>query len=194
MVSPGTYSVGISKIENGTITKLVDVQTFQVKPLREGTLQALATSDVDEFRRKLESLITKVGAFNHILGQTKKKIAAMTKALTRTPTEAPDVYSQLFILKKKLQTLQSQINGSGAKSEIGERNAPSFQSRMFTGYRALGTTYGPTPNHKQTVGVAIKEFEQAKNTLQAIVDKMPALENQLVKLGAPWIEGQAIPE
>ena len=194
MVSPGTYSVSISKLENGEITKLTEAKSFQVKPLREGTLKAIATSDVDQFRIKLESLITKVGAFNHVLGQTESKVNAMNRALAMTPTEAPDLYKKLFDLTSSLQSLQKQINGSEAKAEIGERNAPSFQSRMFTGYRALSTTYGPTPNHKQTVDVAIKEFEQAKNELQSIVDKIPSLENQLMKLGAPWIEGQSIPD
>ncbi|MFT6810275.1 MAG: photosystem II stability/assembly factor-like uncharacterized protein [Saprospiraceae bacterium] len=194
MVSPGTYSVSISKIENGVVTQLTDSQTFHVKPLREGTLKAVATSEVDEFRNKLESLITKVGAFNHVLGQTESKVKAMNKALAVTHSEVPDLYKQLFDLKSSLQSLQKQINGSAAKSEIGERNAPSFQSRMFTGYRALSTTYGPTPNHRQTVDVAIKEFAQAKNALQSIVDKIPTLENELMKLGAPWIEGQSIPD
>jgi hypothetical protein len=91
--------------------------------------------------------------------------------------------------------MEELMNGNAAKNEIGERNAPTIRSRMFVGFRGMNTTYGPTPTHKESVKIAIAELDKMNADLEQISGvKIPALEEELAKTGAPWIEGQALPK
>ena len=87
------------------------------------------------------------------------------------------------------------MNGNSTKDEIGERYAPTVRSRMFVGFRGMSTTYGPTETHKMSVKIAMKELKGINTALERISEvDIPALEEKLAKLGAPWIEGQALPK
>jgi len=57
----------------------------------------------------------------------------------------------------------------------------------------INSTYGPTPTHKRSLEIAKSQFQNIKNQLVDIVEnKIPLIEKELMELGAPWIEGQAL--
>jgi hypothetical protein len=119
----------------------------------------------------------------------------MQRALMRAETSDADLIKQLHATRQKLIDLNQEVNGNPAKGEIGERNPPSVQSRMFVGIRGLRTTYGPTAMHQQSVEIAEKQIAGIITKLQAINStEIPALESALITAGAPWIEGQPIPK
>lgn len=194
MVSPGTYKVSMARVVDGVMTPLGDTQTFQVTSLREATLPRIPMAITEDFKKQIETMQGQVSAFNHMMDHTGKKITAMQKAAMLSPTSDPKLYKELHTLHTELEQLEMSINGSSAKEEIGERNKPSFQSRMYTSYRGLSTSYGPTQTHRDALTLAQKEFETAKISLKQITDKIPSIEKRLQSMGAPWIEGQDIPE
>jgi len=98
-------------------------------------------------------------------------------------------------LKTQLNSFDLKINGSDARDEIGERNNPTVSSRMFVAMRGLATIYGPTANHIESLSIAENEFEKVKTELENIIgNDIPRIEKQLIDMGAPYIEGQAIPD
>ena len=63
------------------------------------------------------------------------------------------------------------------------------------GYRGLSTTYGPTPMHRESLAIAIKEMKEMKTKVEKMSEEeIPRLEKALQSAGAPWIEGQALPK
>jgi hypothetical protein len=57
------------------------------------------------------------------------------------------------------------------------------------------STYGPTPSHEASYEIAQNELTDIKNQLAVITqDKLLALGEALLEAGAPWIEGQKIPD
>ena len=122
------------------------------------------------------------------------RVTAMQKALARSEQSSPELYQQLRQAKMDLKAIQKEMYGSPAKDEIGERNDPTVQSRMRTGYRALSNTYGPTDTHRNTIAIAKKQLVSLKEKLSKVSSIMPQLEQTLRALGAPWIEGQPLPK
>jgi len=57
------------------------------------------------------------------------------------------------------------------------------------------STYGPTPAHKRSFEIAVTQFSLLKVELENMLNnQLPELEKALKKAGAPWTEGQPIPE
>jgi len=194
LASPGTYTVTLVQRINGATTQLAGPQSFEVVPLRKGTLEGASIAEREAFRKDMETLQSEVGATSYTMNNSMKRIQAMQKALGRSEQSSPELYQQLRQAKLDLKALQKEMNGSPAKEEIGERNNPTVRSRMWSGFRALNNTYGPTPNHKKTIGVAKKQLASVKDKLTSITDLMPQLEQALRALGAPWVEGQPLPK
>ena len=195
MVTPGSYTVTLSKQVDGEVTVLDGPVPFEVVPLRKGTLKGSSYEDIIAFTSELEDLQGAMSAFNFTLDHCQKKIGAMETAVSRLDKDAPELIADLYQLKKKLTAFDRKVNGSDAKREIGERNNPSVQSRMFVGFRGLSTTYGPTEMHKESLRIAKSEFSVLSAELSDIESgELKRIEDKLSEMGAPWIEGQAIPK
>ncbi len=195
MASPGTYSVTLFKRVDGKITQLAGPRNFEVVPLRKGALDSQPTEDIIAFRKEMENLQMKLSATSYLLNKSKNKVKAMQTALSRTNIDGGALYTDLYNLKQELYELDEAVNGNQSKGEIGERSAPTVWSRMFIGFRALNTTYGPTAMHKKSLEIAQAELATIQEQLEKISEeKIPQLEKVLAAAGAPWIEGQALPK
>ncbi len=195
MVMPGTYTATLSKFIDGEVTQLSGPVEFNVVPLREGTLEGASHEEIIAYQKELEEMQGMVSAFNFTMNQAMDKVKAMETAVNRLDTDEPGVMKQLYDLRKKLNGLDREINGSDAKDEIGERNPPSFNSWLSFARRGAFSSYGPTLQHRQNLKFAQDEFGKYRDQLEAITSgDLRMLEEKLTELGAPWIEGQPIPK
>jgi hypothetical protein len=59
----------------------------------------------------------------------------------------------------------------------------------------MDNTYGPTSTQRRSLEIASEELRRNRNRLDELVnDEIPRLEQALRDAGAPWIEGQPLPE
>lgn len=194
MVVPGTYSVTVLKEFEGQMTTLAGPMNFEVVPLRAGALEGRSYAQIDAYRESLEELSLSITTTSTLLREGMERVRAMRSALTRTDVDSPELASQLYTLNNSLMDLDIRMNGDKAKAEIGEIQKPTINSRMRVARRGLGTTYGPTQMHAESLEIAKTEYievEALVNTLTTI--EMPKLERALQNAGAPWIVGQTLP-
>ncbi|MEM6321070.1 MAG: glycosyl hydrolase [Bacteroidota bacterium] len=190
----GTYSVTLSQKVEGVITQLAEPKTFEVVPLRKGALPNQSPEAIAQFRQEMETVITEISATSATLAKSMDKVKAMEKAIYSASGDVAQLSKDIYDTKMALNELDLAMNGNKAKQEIGERDVPTIRNRMFVGYRGLMTSYGPTPTHRATIKTAKEELETLKVELLDIVDnKIPQLESALSNVGAPMLEGQAIP-
>ena len=77
----------------------------------------------------------------------------------------------------------------------GEDGPMTINERQWVAWSSAATTYGPTPTHRRSLEIAVQEFGALKSRLDALVNtELPRLEKALRDAGAPWIEGQKIPD
>ena len=190
MATPGTYTVSLSKKVLGEVTQLSEPVEFEVKPLREGTLERASNKTIAEFREELETFQQNISKTENKLDEQIDRVNAMQTALSRASGEDTSLVRRLHEARTKLLNIRERMEGSEAKAEIGERNNyPTPSSRLYVGYRALSSTYGPTPMHVKTVENGKGELDTIQNDLNRFVKNvMPELEKALEATGAPPLE------
>lgn len=196
MAAPGKYEGQLMKEINGVYTPISEKVTVEVVPLRKGALEGAAPNETADFWKEVEIMYGKVAALNTTFDNAQKRLDLMMKAYERSPKLNAELNQSMLDLKKKMIELEYVLSGSQARREVGEKN-PYPTIRDYLGVARTGTsssTYGPTPTHKKCFVNAQTLYEEARKKVEQIrtVD-LPAIEKQLVNLGAPWIEGQEIP-
>lgn len=195
MVVPGTYSVTLAKQVDGITTLLSGPVSFEVVPLRDNAPEGSSYGEIAAFREETGQFSMAVTALGITLNKDKLRVDAMLKVLLRTPAMPGVLDSLVHRLKQDLMMLDEKLNGNSAKLEIGEKNDPTVLSRMQVALSGAGTTYGPTPMHRRNLEIAKSEYEVLRAELADIHDRrIPETEKRMTEAGAPWIEGQAIPE
>jgi hypothetical protein len=195
MVAPGTYSVTLSKEQDGVVTDLSGPVDFAVEKLWDGTLPAQDPKMVAQFWYDIEVLNRDVSAARTVLDDAVERAEMLQKVLTRTYAAPGALESDLHGLKSALQNLDQRFNGMRAKREIGENREPTFRDHQWVASMAAENTYGPTPMQKQSFELSQSEFKGLKSELRTLVEtEMPRIEKALQDAGAPWIVGQPLPE
>jgi photosystem II stability/assembly factor-like uncharacterized protein len=194
--APGAYTVTLSKQIDGEVTDLSGPLPFQVERMRKGALDGAKDEDVAAFWQQAAQLQRATTAVSLALKNALSKVDAMRVALTRTPAAPGDLDRQLYELRQTLLELDEQLHGNRSKREVGEKTKPTINSRLrFAMGGTRLSTYGPTPTHKRSLEIASSEFAELKRALEDILArKIPQMEEALRRAGAPWIEGQPIPE
>lgn len=191
MATPGTYTASLSKVVRGEVTELSEPITFDIVPLQSGAIEGATDQAIVSFRENLESFQQDLTQTTNTLREQLEKVNAMQRALNRAEQEAPELVTRLNNTRLDLLELNERMNGSEAKDQIGERNPPSPRGRLFTGYRALSTTYGPTQMHREQIEIGKEELDEFKQDLNRYVNNIvPALLREVQEAGAPPIEGE----
>ena len=191
MATPGTYTASLSKVVRGEVTELSEPITFDVVPLQNGAIEGASDEAIVEFRENLEAFQQDLSQSTNTLRKQLEKVNAMQRALERAEQETPELITRVNNTRLELLELNERMNGSEAKEQIGERTPPSPRDRLFTGYRALRTTYGPTPMHREQIEIGKEELAEFNEELNRYANNLiPALLRDVQEAGAPPIEGE----
>ncbi len=193
-VIPGKYAASISKEVEGQITELAGPVEFNVVKLFEGALKGMDPVDAQAFRKEINLMLEATSAASIVLGEAKKKLAGMEKALSRMPTPAASLYEELYGLKKELAEFEEQVYGDPAKQEMSEYDYPTVRQRLGTASGGFwNMNYGPTATQQMCLAIAQEQFTGLKVDLEVIVNELiPAFEQKLIDAGAPWMNGMPL--
>jgi len=194
-VTPGDYTVVVSKKVDGIITDLTQPIPFKVIPLSEGALKGASYAEIDQFREEYFSFKQKIKAANSVLSKKLLLVDAMNRALSKADKSDAQLSKDIYSAKKELLAIGKELRGYKTKNEIGERSKTPLPGEAgFIAWAALSSsTYGPTATHKNTLKLADKKLDVIVNQLQDLsANKLPKIEQKLKAIGAPWIEGQGI--
>ena len=196
MAAPGEYNVTLSKQVDGITTELSEAMPFKVERMRKGALVGADPKETAAFWQQIAKLQGAATAASFTLNNALKKIDLMHVALARTTVAPGNLDNDLFQIKQSLLVLDRKLNGNRSKGQVGEKNNPTINYRI--GIAASGTmtsTYGPTATHKRSLKIAETQLHEFKAALEKILnEQLPKLEKVLRESGAPWVNGQTIPE
>jgi len=191
LVTPGIYSVELSRFSRGKMAPMADQQTFEVKPLRKGALPGASTAETEQFRKEVEAFQQDVQATSMIFNRGMKKIHAMKQAFFRMDRQPSGMLERIYEAEEAFRELDTQLHGSPSKAEVGEKNPPTPGTRLSVCMRGLSTTYGPADLHKKSLEIGKRELVPLREKLGKLTGQvLPQLEEELRQAGAPWIEGE----
>jgi hypothetical protein len=196
MAAPGEYTVTLSQQVDGIVADLAGPVKFAVERLRQGALPGSSPKETAEFWQEIAGMQRSISAASLAMQNALKKIETMYRAVERTPAVPGALDGQLHQVREQLLNLDERLNGNRSKRQVGEKRDPTIQHRLSVARSGTAnSTYGPTPTHKQSLEIATTEFSVLKTELDTILnEQIPQLERALQAAGAPWMEGQAIPE
>jgi photosystem II stability/assembly factor-like uncharacterized protein len=196
MVAPGTYTATLMKQTDEGYEALSQPVDFEVVPMRSGTLEGAAPEEVTAFWQEIQALRRATSAASVALQNAIKRMDLLRTAYKRAPKQSHELEMEIMALKKQLLKLDEEINGHPAKREVGESSAPSYNSYLSAAtYGTSNSTYGPTPSHRRSLEIAQGKFKVLRAQLEDLrQNQIPKLEQKVIAAGAPWIEGQALPE
>ncbi len=196
MVAPGNYTVTLSKQVDGNVTNLSEPVPFVVEQLFKGALAGADPKETAAFWKETERLNKSTSAASTVLAKALQRVTLLQKLLIRTVSAPGNLDSELHRIKQTLLALDEQLNGNRSKRQIGEKIKPTIARRQsVTARGTVNSTYGPTPLHKRNLEIAATEFQELKKNLDIIINQdIPKIEDALKAAGAPWIDGQPIPE
>lgn len=195
MAVPGTYNVSMASLVDGQYTQLTDPVEFEVKQMRKGYLQGKSRQVIIAYLEQLRDLREAISAADIVLEQNLKKVAAMKTALFRSEAVSDTLLEELDQMRNHLLDIEEKLSGQKAKREVGEKTSPTIYSRYYFASSGAGNSYGPTQAQLESLELAKKLTKQLKSDLDGVKDnRIPKLEAKLIEAGAPWIEGQEIPD
>ncbi|MFC2103043.1 glycosyl hydrolase [Bacteroidota bacterium] len=190
MVTPGTYSVTLSKQVDGINTFLSGPESFNVVKMREGTLKGSTPVETANFWKEIADIQRSVSAVTLSIQNALKKVDALKIALSRTSSAPGNLDFEIHNLKQNLFELDERLNGNKSKDEIGEHIPPTIIRRINVATNGtFYSTYGPTPTHRRSLEIAKTELAELKKGLEVLINvDMNRIEKSLIDAGAPWIE------
>lgn len=187
--APGNYSVTMAEVHRKKIVPLTDERQFEVKPLREGALKGSDWTEIDRFRLEVESFNRELGKLSFALEKNLERVSAMKKSYYASGEDIPELLARIYDVEGIIRKVDESLNGNRSKSQVGEKQAPSPRTRLYVCRNGLSTSYGPTPLHRAALYMGRKELEPIAMKMKEIEEELlPALEKDLERAGAPWVE------
>ena len=192
LVTPGSYTVTLSKYQDGVITDLHGPEKFVVKVLPGTTLPATNRPGLVEWQRKAAELQRSVQAATALLTDASVRIKHMKEAVFSVAKPHQDFVKDILALEQQHRILQQKINGDAVASRLDIDQLPSISSRLFNViYESYSTTSDPTTTMKEQLQLAGEDFGIALAELNDLLTiQIKALEQKLEAAGAPYTPGR----
>jgi photosystem II stability/assembly factor-like uncharacterized protein len=195
LVVPGTYTVSLAKRVDGVFTELDKSGSFEVVPMRTGTLPGSSPEELVAFLKRLAALQREVQGASSAIGETAKRLGAIKEVLMRSTIGDVSLDDEARELDRRLDGFRLTLQGSRQRRMKGDPGPVSISRRLQVA--SMGTrmsTYGPTPTHLASVEIAEEEFAGLRKELEQLIDvDLPALEKKLDAAGVPWTPGRSVP-
>lgn len=193
LVEPGRYSATLVKVFEGKVEWTSASQPFEVKPLREGAIPAIAKEVRQAFYTDYRNVQADRSILQTRLNDQKRLTEAMRVSLKRAnlePGGLNNLDADLIAIQKEFIGIDQQMNGYSIKDKVGEKNSPTLNDRIgAAGSVTWGSAYGPTKTAIESLEIAKKQLKELEAELSKIDSKLKAADVVLQAAGAPIILG-----
>jgi hypothetical protein len=193
--APGTYTVTLAQRVAGEVTELGEPQSFAVKRMKTGTLPGSSPEAMVAFVRELAETKRQAQGVAEIFEATGEQLKLIKHALMQSTVSDASLDDEVRALEQTLFDLRKLAFGNEIQNQLGEPVPHTIERRISAA--SIGTmmsTYGPTPNHRQTLDIAQEELAEVRAGLAQLVDvDLPAFEQKLEAAGVPWTPGRGVP-
>lgn len=191
LVLPGTYSVTLSKYEDGEVEQLTEEQEFELQPLHYPELADKDRQAVKAFQEKVAELRRAVDGANKYKGSLEDRVKHLKKAVRETPEAELGLITKLDSIENGLRDLHITLNGDPVRSKHQFEQKPSIARRVHNIlWNLWRTTQGPTETQKDSYRIAGESFKEVLAGLREQKDRIRGIEDRLEDLGAPWTPGR----
>ena len=192
LVSPGTYSVSLSKYSNGEFKEIGSPEKFLLKALPGNSLPALDPSSVFAWKASVAELRRIAQSASAALSDAQTKLKYFKAAINSIQDQGSSILNDIQKLDKNLSEVSEQFYGDNVKGRLEIQEKPSIYSRLNSAvYDGYGSTGEPTATMKEQFRLASEDFDQWYAKLKVLISSdLKAIEQKLDAAGAPHTPGR----
>ncbi|AFV86392.1 WD40/YVTN/BNR-like repeat-containing protein [Alteromonas mediterranea] len=189
MALPGSYTATLFKRVGTKVTPLSEPVSFELAAIVEGALEGATPQEMEAYGSAVSDAQKRAISATTVLKQLKDTMALLRTAIDRTPSDIAKLEAQFAAIQEEIHAVNRQFYGFKSRDRMGIKPA-NIMSRLRYARSALGSSYGPTAQHKDQLGYANDSLDSAVariGTLQSTA--VPALQQAVVEAGGPWTSG-----
>jgi photosystem II stability/assembly factor-like uncharacterized protein len=189
-VVPGTYSVALSKRQDGVFTKLTDEQKFEVVGIDGPGARTMATLATQQ---RAAGLNREVLGLSSMVDETVNRIKVFKRAIDETPTADTSLQRRVRAVESKLLDAQESLGGDPTAARRQEPTPLSLLGRLggaiYSGWSQ--TLEAPTPAQQADLDLVRSKFDAILTQVRTLIDvDLRGLEQDAEKAGVPWTSGR----
>jgi hypothetical protein len=194
LAAPSTYVVQMGKMVDGEFTDLGLERSFEVVPLRNGTLQGATPEEYAAFMRELAALQGNVLGARETIDGAVTRVRAIQDALMRSTVQNASLDEEARAMERRLLDQRELLLGNRQRRRMGDPGPVSVSRRISVAVSGTAqSTYGPTATHLEGLEIAREELGQIQAELDRLIgSELPALEERLDAAGVPWTPGRGV--
>jgi photosystem II stability/assembly factor-like uncharacterized protein len=194
LAAPGTYTVTMERRAGGDTRTLGQSQTFEVRPMTEGTLSGASPAERTAFVRRFGDVQGLASALDARLDELRNRAGAMAWAVERSNLADSAIDASIERVRNGLDDLAMELSGDPLRGDYGQPTVHSIQD--YLGHVFLGnrfSLYGPTPSHLRSLEVAENGLRSLRESMEEAEKVLERLEEQMDAAGVPWTPGRELP-
>lgn len=189
MALPGTYTATLFKRVDAKVTPLSEPVSFELKPIVQGALEGATYEEIAAYSDKVSGAQKRALSSTTVLTQLKDTMALLRTAIDRTPNDVAKLEAQFAAIQDEINEVNRAFYGLKSRDRMGIKPA-NIMSRLRYARSALGSSYGPTQQHKSQLGYAQDSLDSVITRISTLQNTaVPKLQQAVVDAGGPWTAG-----
>ncbi|WP_258807581.1 VPS10 domain-containing protein [Pseudidiomarina sp. CB1] len=186
---PGAYSATLFKREGTTVTQLTEPVDFVLESIYEGALEGASAEARAEYDQAVVAACKQAITTTTVLNNVKATMALLREAIDRTPGDIAQLETHYGELQAEINAVNRALYGLASRDRKGAKPA-NIMSRLGYASSAVGSSYGPTQQHRDQLGYANEGLDEVSQRVKVLQEsKVPSLQQQVVDAGGPWTPG-----
>ena len=191
MVIPGEYRVSMVRVQDDSMTPVGSTQSFDCRPLNIASLPADDIEALETFNTKVASLSRAISAADAHRGSLAKRLPYLAQAALSARVPEALWLAELPDIKIRLREIDEAINGDRLLLQDEGQSRMSLKGRTDLIVSSLWvTTSGPTGTYRRAYDEACEDFGDVLANLEALDNRIRAVEDELEAAGAPYTPGR----
>ena len=194
LVTPGTYTVTMSKFQNGVFTSLSEPVSFEVRSIDNRVMPATDNKELAEFKNEVAEFSRVFMGAGNSMEEVSEELKYIKEAITRAPASQEALMAQYLQIKANLNELNTTMYGDRVASQLDMDQPMSIARRIeMIQWESYASTSTPTETHKMSLAIARKKFEPVRTRLRELINEdLDTLQKQLEEAGAPYTPNRVV--
>jgi photosystem II stability/assembly factor-like uncharacterized protein len=197
LAMPGNYTVSMSMVFHEVEKELEGPVEFAAILLNNTSIPNTNREELLVFQDKVSILVNAVNGAEEYTNELMKRTQYVKQTIQNTPGAPFTLMAEADTVENKLHAILWSLNGQVPRASDEENwpAPPPVKARLGAIMEASwGNTSSPTQTQRDQYALLEEEFPPILAQLKEIAEKdLKTLEDELIKLGAPWTPGR-IPE
>ena len=162
--------------------------SFVLESIYDGALKGATYAEIEAYGNAVNDAQKRALSSTTVLKQLKETMGLLRTAIDRTPSDVKSLEAQYAAIQDEINEVNKVLFGLSSRDKMGIKPA-NVLSRLGYARSALGSSYGPTQQHKDQLGYANDGLDDVVKRIGTLQRAVPSLQQAVVNAGGPWTTG-----